>query len=228
MGDRRLDAVDTLVGQNIRIIRQDRGMSQTELGRKIDVTFQQVQKYENGTNRVGSGRLFKIASTFGMPITAFFEGTHETVNGDAGPSPVAMLAALCSTIAAGVLCRREPGPTALASRARRAPGQNSRFRAARLEPSARRERGPAQPSPAAARDSLPASADGFATCRGLFGRSACPNHEMRKRYMTGLGQFQRELGHVGQLRAETGLAGWRVTFRGGRVVTSPARVAAMR
>ena len=89
MGDRRLDAVDTLVGQNIRIIRQDRGMS---LGRKIDVTFQQVQKYENGTNRVGSGRLFKIASTFGVPITAFFEGTHETVNGDAGPSPVAMLA----------------------------------------------------------------------------------------------------------------------------------------
>ena len=67
-------------------------MSQTELGRKIDVTFQQVQKYENGTNRVGSGRLFKIASTFGVPITAFFEGTHETVNGDAGPSPVAMLA----------------------------------------------------------------------------------------------------------------------------------------
>jgi transcriptional regulator with XRE-family HTH domain len=81
-----------LVGQNIRILRQDRGMSQTELGRKIDVTFQQVQKYENGTNRVGSGRLFKIASTFGVPITAFFEGAHETVSGDAGPSPVAMLA----------------------------------------------------------------------------------------------------------------------------------------
>ena len=92
MGDRRRDAVDTLVAKNIRILRQDRGMSQTELGRKIDVTFQQVQKYENGTNRVGSGRLFKIASTFGVPITAFFEGTHETVSGDAGPSPVAMLA----------------------------------------------------------------------------------------------------------------------------------------
>ena len=92
MGDRCRDAVDTLVGQNIRILRQDRGMSQTELGRKIDVTFQQVQKYENGTNRVGSGRLFKIASTFGVPITAFFEGANEAVNGDAGPSPVAMLA----------------------------------------------------------------------------------------------------------------------------------------
>jgi transcriptional regulator with XRE-family HTH domain len=92
MGDRCRDAVDALVGQNIRILRQDRRMSQTELARKIDVTFQQVQKYENGTNRVGSGRLFKIASTFGVPITAFFEGTHNTESGDGVPSPVAMLA----------------------------------------------------------------------------------------------------------------------------------------
>lgn len=92
MDARRRDGVDMLVGKNIRILRQDRGMSQTELGRKIDVTFQQVQKYENGTNRVGGGRLFKIASTLGVPITAFFEGTNETQNGDAGPSPVAMLA----------------------------------------------------------------------------------------------------------------------------------------
>jgi transcriptional regulator with XRE-family HTH domain len=91
MGGKRLDTVDTLVAKNIRILRQDRGMSQTELGRKIDVTFQQIQKYENGTNRVGGGRLFKIASTFGVSITAFFEGAHETAHGDAGPSPVAML-----------------------------------------------------------------------------------------------------------------------------------------
>jgi transcriptional regulator with XRE-family HTH domain len=89
MGER---PVDMLVGRNIRILRQDRGMSQTALGRKIDVTFQQVQKYENGTNRVGSGRLFKIASILGVPITAFFEGAHQTASEDAGPSPVAMLA----------------------------------------------------------------------------------------------------------------------------------------
>ncbi|MGZ9085581.1 MAG: hypothetical protein ACXW3R_08505 [Rhodoplanes sp.] len=50
-----------------------------------------MQKYENGTNRVGSGRLFKIASILGVPITAFFEGAHQTANEDAGPSPVAML-----------------------------------------------------------------------------------------------------------------------------------------
>src|SRR4249920_290310 len=80
MGERRRDAVDMLVGRNIRILRQDRKMSQTELGRKIDVTFQQVQKYENGTNRVGSGRLFKIASILGVPITAFFEGAHQAAS----------------------------------------------------------------------------------------------------------------------------------------------------
>ena len=92
MGARRRDAVDMLVGRNIRILRQDRGMSQTALGRKIDVTFQQVQKYENGTNRVGSGRLYRIASILGVPITAFFEGAHQAANEDGGPSPVAMLA----------------------------------------------------------------------------------------------------------------------------------------
>ena len=92
MGERRRDAVDLLVGRNIRILRQDRGMSQTELGRKIDVTFQQVQKNENGTNRVGSGRLYKIASILAVPITAFFEGAHQAANEDAGPSPVALLA----------------------------------------------------------------------------------------------------------------------------------------
>jgi transcriptional regulator with XRE-family HTH domain len=93
MGERRRDAVDMLVGCNIRTLRQDRGMSQTELARKIGVTFQQVQKYENGTNRVGSGRLFKIASILNVPITAFFEGaTQVASDNDCSSSPVALLA----------------------------------------------------------------------------------------------------------------------------------------
>ena len=73
------------------MLREDRGISQTELGRKIGVTFQQIQKYENGKNRVGSGRLFKIASVLDVPITAFFEGVHHATAEDAGPSPVALL-----------------------------------------------------------------------------------------------------------------------------------------
>jgi transcriptional regulator with XRE-family HTH domain len=49
-------------------------MSQTELGERIGVTFQQVQKYERGTNRVGASRLTQIATALNVPITAFFEG----------------------------------------------------------------------------------------------------------------------------------------------------------
>lgn len=92
MGERRIDAVDVIVGKNIRILRQSRGLSQTDLGRRINVTFQQVQKYENGTNRVGGGRLFKIADVLQAPITAFFDGARETFGRDPANSPVALLA----------------------------------------------------------------------------------------------------------------------------------------
>ncbi len=92
MAGRGRDAVDALVSRNVRIIRQDRGMSQTELARKIGVTFQQVQKYENGTNRVGAGRLFKIASVFKVPISAMFEGAEEALPEENPTSSVALLA----------------------------------------------------------------------------------------------------------------------------------------
>jgi transcriptional regulator with XRE-family HTH domain len=49
-------------------------MSQTELGEKLGVSFQQVQKYENGTNRVGSGRLYQIAGILGLHVSTFFKG----------------------------------------------------------------------------------------------------------------------------------------------------------
>jgi transcriptional regulator with XRE-family HTH domain len=48
-------------------------MSQTSLGHQLGLTFQQVQKYENGTNRIGAGRLAEIAETLGVPVSAFFE-----------------------------------------------------------------------------------------------------------------------------------------------------------
>jgi transcriptional regulator with XRE-family HTH domain len=58
-----------------------KGLSQTELADALGVAFQQVQKYEKGTNRVGSGRLLKISAILGVKITDFFEGTdrpHDT------------------------------------------------------------------------------------------------------------------------------------------------------
>jgi transcriptional regulator with XRE-family HTH domain len=70
------DAIDKLVGRNVRIHRLTKGLSQTALADRVGLTFQQIQKYEKGTNRVGSGRLFQFASILGVPITAFFEGSE--------------------------------------------------------------------------------------------------------------------------------------------------------
>ena len=67
--------IDKLVGRNIRIHRLKKNMSQEKLGDALGLTFQQVQKYEKGTNRVGAGRLHQIASIFGVPVTALFEGS---------------------------------------------------------------------------------------------------------------------------------------------------------
>lgn len=74
MGGKRANNVDIAVGHRIRLFRLNAKLSQTELADQIGVTFQQVQKYEKGVNRVGAGRLTQIATALNVPITAFFEG----------------------------------------------------------------------------------------------------------------------------------------------------------
>ena len=68
------DPVDVHVGARVRILRVNRGMSQTDLARPLGLTFQQVQKYEKGANRIGSGRLSKIAGLLGVEVAFFFDG----------------------------------------------------------------------------------------------------------------------------------------------------------
>jgi transcriptional regulator with XRE-family HTH domain len=86
--------IDVLVGQNIRICRLQKGLSQGELGRRIGVTFQQVQKYEKGANRVGASRLTQIADTLGVPIPTLFDGAPTAGQAQASPeqSPRYLLA----------------------------------------------------------------------------------------------------------------------------------------
>ncbi len=84
--------VDVLVGQNIRICRLQRRLSQGELGRQIGVTFQQVQKYEKGANRVGAGRLTQIADVLGVSLTTLFEGAPTASQTSSQPPPRALLA----------------------------------------------------------------------------------------------------------------------------------------
>jgi transcriptional regulator with XRE-family HTH domain len=68
-------AIDQHVGDRVRMRRKMQGMSQEKLGDALGLTFQQVQKYEKGTNRIGASRLQHIASIQQVPISFFFEGT---------------------------------------------------------------------------------------------------------------------------------------------------------
>lgn len=65
--------IDIHVGARIRLRRTLLGMSQQKLGEAIGLTFQQVQKYERGTNRVGSSRMFELARVLDVPVSYFFE-----------------------------------------------------------------------------------------------------------------------------------------------------------
>jgi transcriptional regulator with XRE-family HTH domain len=96
MSVKRPDPVDVEVGHRIRIERLSRGLSQTALANQLGVTFQQVQKYEKGVNRVGAGRLTKIAEVLGVPVGSFFTGKEvldsedRTANADEA-SPLKLL-----------------------------------------------------------------------------------------------------------------------------------------
>lgn len=71
---RRAGVEDIEIGRKIRALRLERGLSQTGLADGIGLTFQQVQKYEKGTNRVSAGRLHRIAETLNIPIMFFYGG----------------------------------------------------------------------------------------------------------------------------------------------------------
>ena len=71
------DPLDAIVGSRIRVFRIHRKISQTELAQQIGVTFQQVQKYEKGTNRIGASRLSRIATILGISISELFEASEE-------------------------------------------------------------------------------------------------------------------------------------------------------
>lgn len=69
---RARNPIDRLVGARIRIRREEIGLSQAALGAEIGVTFQQIQKYESGFNRVGAGRLFEISVILGAAVEFFY------------------------------------------------------------------------------------------------------------------------------------------------------------
>lgn len=93
------DPIDVHVGSRLRLIRTARRLSLEELGRRIGVTYQQIQKYETGANRISASTLYRIAQIFDTSPTFFFEGLD---HGDADiVEPVASRETLQSSMAIG-------------------------------------------------------------------------------------------------------------------------------
>lgn len=72
--ERAANAIDRRLGQRVRTRRLEIGMSQEKLAEILGVTFQQVQKYEKGVNRIAASRLFDISGALDMPVARFFDG----------------------------------------------------------------------------------------------------------------------------------------------------------
>ena len=83
MAGKKPNPVDTHVGSRVRLRRMLLGMSQERLGESMGLTFQQVQKYEKGVNRIGASRLFQISKILDVPVQFFFE---EAPHADGAPA----------------------------------------------------------------------------------------------------------------------------------------------
>lgn len=81
-------SVDVYVGQRIRRRRREAGLSQQALAETLKLTFQQVQKYERGMNRVSASKLFEIGAALGVPVGWFFEGLSSPETNEVQPAGV--------------------------------------------------------------------------------------------------------------------------------------------
>ena len=85
MPKKQANPVDVQVGHRVRLRRMLMNMSQEQLGECLGLTFQQVQKYEKGVNRIGAGRLFEIAGVLGVPVNFFYENPETFAEAGAPP-----------------------------------------------------------------------------------------------------------------------------------------------
>lgn len=89
--------VDVHVGRKLKQIRTMRRLSQTDVARELDLSFQQIQKYEIGSNRIAASRLYELSRILGVPTSYFFEGLDaETKTTDKSDPSMEIVAALAS------------------------------------------------------------------------------------------------------------------------------------
>ena len=103
---RKPNPVDVHVGSRVRLRRTMLGMSQEKLGKAINLTFQQVQKYERGANRIGASRLYQLSRVLDVPVSFFFD-EMPAGTGDRPRSRVAGLAEGVEPYGADPMVKRE-------------------------------------------------------------------------------------------------------------------------
>lgn len=86
MSTRSPNTTDVHIGKRLRMLRLAKNMSQTDVADSLGITFQQIQKYENGANRIGAGRLQEIANLMGVSPAYFFEDGPRVKSRSADPS----------------------------------------------------------------------------------------------------------------------------------------------
>ena len=92
---------DVHIGRRLRQARLSRGLSQDMLGKQLGITYQQIQKYESGANRIGGSRLWDMCRLLDVPVGFFFEGLTRTeeANSDQGEEHAQVLSRRCLTLA---------------------------------------------------------------------------------------------------------------------------------
>lgn len=109
--EKKPNPIDVHVGMRVRTRRLFLGMSQEKLGDELGITFQQIQKYERGVNRIGASRLYRISKVLQVPVGYFFEGLDVVEEASDVPRPdqfspeALLLAKLVDTVARPIRMR---------------------------------------------------------------------------------------------------------------------------
>lgn len=104
MSPRTANSIDAYVAGRLRGIRRQLGRSQADVAKELGVTFQQIQKYEAGINRVGAGRLFQLATLYGVPIQDLFPRHVGTAEGVKRSEKMDEIAAFAASLEGSKLC----------------------------------------------------------------------------------------------------------------------------
>lgn len=99
--------VDIHVGSRVRLRRTLLGLSQEKLGEAVGLTFQQIQKYERGANRIGSSRLYALSRILDVPVSFFFEDMPAEISGKGGKPVPGVFAQTQQEFSADPLAKRE-------------------------------------------------------------------------------------------------------------------------